>query len=576
MSAKRRHWKEKDGRFWARIAVPKALQSILGKSELIEPLGGDRKVADRNHAAAVARLQEQIATAAVLREPVPTPPHVDTMLRAITAADEEHAVWTHYTDTLQRDEDKRAAMPTKDEIAAEHERAMQRIDAGDGGPDRHPVMIFNLSTDYELKAGARHFDENLRTRRLAALRAAVNTRDTRFIEPAVLRYVTDQKLMVEPGSAEWQDLCYKFTRAEIAALMRTLDRDNGIFNDTPPDPFVKLPTPQVEDLPPVSLTTLFQGYIASRQLLGRHRDGGANWEGVVVGLIKFLGHDDALKITKQNLLDWRDTLMASGMSPKTVSDKHIAAISAVLRWATKNNKLPTNEVATVRQDKARKVQNRERGYTTPEALKVLNASISHQPKETTNPSNRESSHITAAKRWVPMLCAFTGARVTEMTQLRKQDIRQEGGRWILRITPEAGSVKTGQYRDVPLHHQVVSLGFIDFVTKSGPGPLFHGGRTPDKYIAGSKATAGRLSAWLNDLELVPVGVQPSYGWRHRFKTLGLEKAASSRVLDGLQGHPGKTSSDDYGDVTIAARLLVIDSLPTYDLSPVDVRASAEV
>jgi len=72
------------------MAVPKRLQPVLGKYELIEPLGGDRKVADRNHAAAVARLQDQIARVALLREPAPNPPHVDTSLRAITAADEEH------------------------------------------------------------------------------------------------------------------------------------------------------------------------------------------------------------------------------------------------------------------------------------------------------------------------------------------------------------------------------------------------------------------------------------------------------------------------------------------------------
>lgn len=178
-------------------------------------------MADRNHAAAVARLGDQIARIAILREPAPNPPHVDTLLRAITSTDEEHAVWIHYTDTLQRDEDKRAAMPTKDEIAAEHRRAVQRIDAVEGGPVCQRVMIFNRSTDYERKAGARHFDETLRTRRMAALRAAMKTRDTRFIQPTVLRYATNRTLIVEPGSADRPDLCYEFTRAETAALNRS-------------------------------------------------------------------------------------------------------------------------------------------------------------------------------------------------------------------------------------------------------------------------------------------------------------------------------------------------------------------
>ncbi len=65
MAGKQRYWKEKDGRFYARIAVPAQLRPyIVGKkSELIEPLGGDRGVAKRLHHAAVARLQQQIAEA---------------------------------------------------------------------------------------------------------------------------------------------------------------------------------------------------------------------------------------------------------------------------------------------------------------------------------------------------------------------------------------------------------------------------------------------------------------------------------------------------------------------------------
>lgn len=66
---------------------------------------------------------------------------------------------------------------------------------------------------------------------------------------------------------------------------------------------------------------------------------------------------------------------------------------------------------------------------------------------------------------MPLLAAFSGARPTELTQLRKEDLRIEAGRWIMRITPKAGSVKTGQFSDVPLDPQLVSLGFADYSQK---------------------------------------------------------------------------------------------------------------
>ncbi|WP_291336806.1 hypothetical protein [Albidovulum sp.] len=52
-------------------------------------------------------------------------------------------------------------------------------------------------------------------------------------------------------------------------------------------------------------------------------------------------------------------------------------------------------------------------------------------------------------------------------------MRQEGDRWVIRITPDAGTVKAGDYRDVPLHRQIVELGFFDYVKAAAPGPLFH-------------------------------------------------------------------------------------------------------
>jgi integrase len=528
-------------------------------------LGGDLRAADRNHAGAVARLQAQIAKASRTGETDEMAFEPVLIGREITLADHEHAAWTHYSITIEGDEQKRAAMPTPVEIDAELERLMQRIDAGEADAARNPVGMFNLYTDYELKAGARHFGAKLRNRRLAALQASLASGDTRLVDAAVQKYVDENQLNVRKGSSAWRDLAFHVTRAIIDALKQTLRRDLGDYSSQPLDPILKPPTSPDRTMPKVPLKQLFKDYIVKKQAEGTHRDGGANWAYQNDALVKFLGHDDARKLSSQNLMDWRDFLLASGKSAKTVSGKYLAAIRAVLTWAAKEKRLPSNEAATVHQGVAKKIQSREKGYTTHEAVAILNVSISHQPTKVTNPSNRESAHMTFAKRWVPLLCAFTGARVTEITQLRKEDVRLESERWILRITPEAGSVKTGQYRDVPLHKQVLDLGFIEFLKAAKSGPLFHNAQNPVSYLARARVTSGKLSEWLQSLNLVPNGVQPSHGWRHRFKTQGRELGVSDRVIDAIQGHAGRTGGDDYGDVTVAARLRVIDSIPHYNL-----------
>ncbi len=81
--------------------------------------------------------------------------------------------------------------------------------------------------------------------------------------------------------------------------------------------------------------------------------------------------------------------------------------------------------------------------------------------------------MTAAKIWAPIICAHSGARITEITQLRKQDIRRDGHLYVMRITPDAGSVKTGEYRDVPLHPQLVALVLAEYLDGAADGPLFY-------------------------------------------------------------------------------------------------------
>ena len=88
----------------------------------------------------------------------------------------------------------------------------------------------------------------------------------------------------------------------------------------------------------------------------------------------------------------------------------------------------------------------------------------------------EYEETARALRWAPWLMAYTGARVGEIGQLRKQDVEKvvEDGEehWSITITPEAGTVKGGKARQVPLHPHLVEMGFVEMVRKAADGHLF--------------------------------------------------------------------------------------------------------
>ncbi|EPR43904.1 integrase family protein [Desulfovibrio sp. X2] len=85
--------------------------------------------------------------------------------------------------------------------------------------------------------------------------------------------------------------------------------------------------------------------------------------------------------------------------------------------------------------------------------------------------------------WIPLLCAFTGARLEELCQLYVADVREADGVWVLDINenPDAAGnrdkhVKNGSsIRLVPIHPVLRDLGFLDYrasVAAAGNERLF--------------------------------------------------------------------------------------------------------
>jgi hypothetical protein len=63
MAGRLRYFKEQNGHFYTRLAVPKELQPFIGKTQLQESLGSERKAAERLHHSAVAKFQADISAA---------------------------------------------------------------------------------------------------------------------------------------------------------------------------------------------------------------------------------------------------------------------------------------------------------------------------------------------------------------------------------------------------------------------------------------------------------------------------------------------------------------------------------
>jgi integrase len=237
----------------------------------------------------------------------------------------------------------------------------------------------------------------------------------------------------------------------------------------------------------------------------------------------------------------------------------------VFGWAAVNGKMASNPAQGIAIKLGKPKKLRAKGFTPAEASAILQAA-------STVKHGRELPGTFAAKRWVPWLCAYTGARVGEVAQLRKEDVRKEGELWVIRITPEAGTIKTDEARDVVLHQHLVELGFPEFVQEAGPGHLFLKVPKATRKIGIERRSAGivgplrglknRLAEFARSIVSDP-NVAPNHAWRHTFKTICREVGIEADIRDAIQGHKPRTEGEGYGEVSVKAQAGAMAKFPRF-------------
>lgn len=285
-----------------------------------------------------------------------------------------------------------------------------------------------------------------------------------------------------------------------------------------------------------------------------------SYRNTVANFVAFLKHEDASRVRPEDVIAFKDHRLntinprtGKPISAKTVKDSDLAGLKTVFGWGVTNLRIATNPATKITLKVGKPAKLRSKSLSDAEAKAILSAAMRLK-------KGSEQARTFAAKRWIPWLCAYTGARVGEVGQLRKEDVRCEDGVWVVHITPEAGTVKTNDARDVALHSHIVEQGFPAFVAASSPGHLFVKPGKNGNVRGPLKGMANHLREFIRTI--VPdQGVAPNHGWRHRFKTVGLEAGIDHRILDAIQGQAARTVSETYGEVTVKTMAAAMAKFP---------------
>lgn len=234
---------------------------------------------------------------------------------------------------------------------------------------------------------------------------------------------------------------------------------------------------------------------------------------------------------------FRKALLSSKLSQKTARD-YFVWVQALLRFAQSDlGIIARNPWARLSIDKPKTTPRRP--WTLDELRLLFGHALFTEYRLPKDPkAGREAAY------WLPLLGLFTGARVSELAQLTRGDVFTDGGDLYLSITDEGEhqQLKTTKSRRVlPVHPELIRLGFVDYWTGLGGAPSES--LWPNLPLRKGKP-GGYFSQWFGEFRKeVGLGKYPDFHcFRHTVRTQLAEARYPEAVKDRVTGHSVKGST----------------------------------
>lgn len=557
----------RNGTYTVRLRVPRDLIERLGKRAIWRSLRTSDPAECRLRAPRViAELQQFFSDEreAMLCAKATVEPAVPG--RAPTAADILGAARTLYERELRLDHQTRLTFPTRQEFEAEGSRVMAEMESGETAPDD-----IGRVADVLAMRDAAEMDRTRREALVAELRKHAAVGETTLIEWAADEAIERAGWTIEKGSGTYRELCHRLTLAWLEALTRAQERDHGRFDDTPSDP--ALAAAAAPEQPQETIGAVAAEFMQARPDMSAEYDIAHN--AAMRWFLDFVGRDTPVKsIGKREVRAWvaalrkfpsRGSLLKENegatfqeivarnevqqrpvIAPRTVN-KNLSIIAGFMDWMVNNDYIESNPTEGQRLPKG-KPKNPRDTFTVAQLQTLFNSplytgclSAARKP-DMAKPGN---VRVGGYAYWVPLLGVWTGARSSELLNLRVGDIQQIDGVWCFRIH---GTKTDAAERIVPVHPELEKLGFMAFVAKmkaDGHEQLF-----PDAKGDSLDRLGSRYSKEFSDyIERVGIKSDTSlvfHSLRHTFVDELRRRGYADTVIAVFVGHEGGSVTSGYG------------------------------
>lgn len=389
--------------------------------------------------------------------------------------------------------------------------------------------------------------------------------DTSHIQFEIDDFLDSHGVKLDQESETYQRVCYAMQQTWTKALGIMKERHAGEVRPTPPAP-AKLPTTPTTDADGPTLIDIYELWAQEHQANDGAEKTLSDFHTYSRRFTELHGSMPVTQLTKKHVVEFKDAMLRlpsrmtkhtkgktvpqlleyaekhtdiPTLSPRTVNDKALGAIGAVLGWAVENTYLEHNPASRVKVKNAKVGTTRRLSYSVEDLNAIFRFPVYTQ-------GERMKGGCGEAAYWLPILAAFTGARLEELGQLHAEDIKQDRGVDYIDMTTLDGSrrLKTEtSKRRVPIHPELVRLGFLDYVKQISKGRLF-----PELTSKQGKLTASFSQWWgryarkhgITDKRKV------FHSFRHAAKDALREGGVEEQISDAITGHAAVSEGRKYG------------------------------
>lgn len=236
----------------------------------------------------------------------------------------------------------------------------------------------------------------------------------------------------------------------------------------------------------------------------------------------------------------------------TVNKAYMVQIAAVFNWAVEEEWAPKNPFSGLSVADPVDDRDRREPFTSEQLIQLFTAA----------PWDKPSSHGDArpGRYWAPLIALYSGMRLGEITGLRLMDIEAIDGVPAFRVRPHEGrGLKNKESRrDLPIHSELIGLGFLDFVEHqrgaSKPEDLIFPDAPANNRLQAGAKLGERFSKHLRTHGFVGIKLG-MHSFRHNFedrlKAAGLHGRPEGQALGGRKIYG---SEANYGGAFAMAHL----------------------